>query len=256
MSDVAHAHRALAVLAEGIGTAALVAVVVGSGVMGERLAGGNAAIALLANAGATGAALYVLIAILEPVSGAHFNPLVTALASLRGRLATRAAVGYVLAQILGGIVGTLLAHAMFALPVLEIATKPRTGFGQFASEVVATLGLLATIRLGARARPDALPALVGAYIAAAYWFTASTSFANPAVTIARTLTDTFAGIRPIDAPAFIAAQALAAAAFATADRALGRMAARDASRADEPPGDLDAHAPSPVVPPQAGARLH
>ncbi len=201
--DSLYAQR---LLAEGIGTALLLAIVVGSGIMGERLALGNAAVALLANAAATGAGLYVLIALLAPVSGAHFNPLVSAMASLRGDMTVAEALGYVAAQIIGALVGVLLAHAMFDLPLLQLSAHMRTGAGQWLSEIIATSGLLATILLGSRARPQSLPALIGAYIFTAYWFTASTSFANPAVAIARAFTDTFSGIRPIDVPAFIFAQ--------------------------------------------------
>ena len=197
---------ALRLFAEGIGTALLLAIVVGSGIMGERLALGNAAVALLANAAATGAGLYVLIALLGPVSGAHFNPLVTAMTSLRGDMAVADALGYITVQIIGALVGVLLAHAMFDLPLLQLSTHARTGAGQWLSEIVAAAGLLATILLGSRARPQSLPALIGAYIFTAYWFTASTSFANPAVAIARAFTDTFSGIRPVDVPAFILAQ--------------------------------------------------
>ncbi len=193
-------------LAEGLGSAALLAIVVGSGIMGDRLAQGNAAIALLANAFATGAGLFVLITLLAPISGAHFNPLVTALMWWRGEHRARDASAYVAAQVLGAIAGVWLAHAMFDMPLWQISTKARSGYGQWLSEAVATSGLLATILLGQRSRPAATPALVGSYIMAAYWFTASTSFANPAVTIARALTNTFAGIRPADVAGFVAAQ--------------------------------------------------
>jgi len=187
----------------------LLAVVVGSGILGERLDAGNAAIALLANSIATGAGLFVLISVLSPISGAHFNPAVSCVFWRRGELSASRFVTYVAAQVAGAVVGVWIAHAMFDLPVLQAGVKVRTGTGQWISEGVATGGLLATILLGLRANARAVPALVAAYIAAAYWFTASTSFANPAVTIARSLTDTFAGIRAIDVPGFIAAQSLA-----------------------------------------------
>lgn len=193
-------------LAEFAGTAALLAVVVGSGIMAETLAQGNAAVALLANAAATGAGLYVLIALLGPVSGAHFNPVVTATAWWCGERGGVESVGYAAAQLAGAVAGVWLAHLMFDLPLLQIGVKMRSGPGQWISETVATAGLLATILLASRHRPQALPALVAAYITAAYWFTASTSFANPAVTVARALTRTFAGIRPEDAGGFIFAQ--------------------------------------------------
>ncbi len=200
-----------AVLAEFIGTAALLAIVVGSGVMGERLDAGNAAVALLANSLATGAGLYVLISILGPISGAHFNPAVSATFWRRGDISASKFGTYVIAQIAGAGIGVWIAHAMFDLQVLQASEKVRTGIGQWISETVATGGLLATILLGLRANAKAVPALVACYITAAYWFTASTSFANPAVTIARSLTNTFAGIRAADVPGFIAAQATAVA---------------------------------------------
>ena len=162
--------------------------------------------ALLANSTATGLMLYVLIVLFAPISGAHFNPIVSLAFAWRGAIGWRKALLYIPAQIVGALAGVILAHAMFGLPLLELGTKARTGWPQCLSEGVATAGLLATIFLGHRARPSALPALVGAYIAAAYWFTASTAFANPAVTIARAFTDTFAGIRPLDVPAFLIAQ--------------------------------------------------
>mgnify|MGYP002778066512 FL=1 len=193
-------------LAEGLGTALLLAGVVGSGVMGVDLAGGNSAIALLANASATAALLYVLIVGLGPISGAHFNPAVTLVMGLRGELGARDAMGYVVAQTAGAVAGVVLAHAMFDLAWLQPGTRVRTGASQWLSEGVATFGLLLTILLGTKHRPAAVPALVAAYIFAAYWFTASTSFANPAVTLARSLTQTFAGIRPSDVAAFAAAQ--------------------------------------------------
>lgn len=196
--------------AELLGTALLLATVVGSGVMGSRLAQGNDALALLANAGATACALYVLIVVFGPISGAHFNPAVTLVQRLRGELDNREAAGYLLAQIAGALLGVLLAHAMFDLALFQPGTRERTGAAQWLSEGVATFGLLLTILLGLRHRAEAIPALVASYIFAAYWFTASTSFANPAVTLARALTQSFAGIRPVDAPGFIVAQLLGA----------------------------------------------
>jgi glycerol uptake facilitator-like aquaporin len=186
--------------AEALGTMLLVATVVGSGIMAERLAGGNVAVALAGNTAATGAVLYVLITLFGPLSGAQFNPVVSWLTAPAHRPAL------ILVQIAGAIAGTLLAHAMFGLPPIEPSTHVRAGAGQWLSEGVATFGLLLVIRLGVALRPAALPALVALWIVAGYWFTASTSFANPAVTIARALTDSFSGIRPLDVPAFIAAQ--------------------------------------------------
>lgn len=203
-------------VAEALGSALLLAVVVGSGIMGERLSGGNVAIALLGNTLATGAALVVLIWVFGPISGAHFNPAVTLVAALRRELPVALALAYPLAQVLGGIAGVWTAHAMFGEPILQVSTKLRSGGDQTFAEVVATFGLLATILGVSRFRPDSTPMAVGLYITAAYWFTASTSFANPAVTVARSLSDTFAGIAPASAPAFILAQfvgALLAAAL-------------------------------------------
>jgi glycerol uptake facilitator-like aquaporin len=191
---------------EALGTALLLAVVVGSGIMGERLAGGNLAIALLANAIATGAALYALITTLGPISGSHFNPLVTIIERAEGKLCTKLMLGYVACQFVGAIAGVLAAHAMFELPMWLPSQHIRTGPAQWWSEVVATFGLITVILYCAKNKSNSIPAVVGMYITAAYWFTASTSFANPAVTVARSLTDTFAGIRPIDAPGFMAAQ--------------------------------------------------
>jgi len=193
--------------AEGVGTAFLVMAVVGSGIMGERLAGGNAAVALLANAIATGGILVAVIVALAPLSGAHLNPIVTLAAAALGDLSKRDVLPYIVAQCVGAIVGTGTAHAMFALPLFQLSQHRRDGAGQWLGEVVATLGLLMVIR---RCRSYGAPIVavaVAVYIVAAYWFTSSTSFANPAVTIARSLTDTFAGIRPADAPGFILAQA-------------------------------------------------
>lgn len=194
------------VIAEFIGTAFLVAAVVGSGIMAERLSGGNVAIALLANTIATGAALVALIAAFGPISGAHFNPVVSLMDSIDGGLAWSEAPCYIASQIAGGICGTMLAHLMFGLAVISLSTHARSGRAQFLSECIATFGLVIVIWGAARFRSIAVPFGVGAYITAAYWFTASTSFANPAVTIARCLSDTFAGIRPKDAPWFVLAQ--------------------------------------------------
>jgi glycerol uptake facilitator-like aquaporin len=197
-------------LAEFIGTAILLATVVGSGIMGVALSGGNDGVALLANAAATAGALYVLIVILGPISGAHFNPVVTLAMRLRGESTTGEAVAYILVQVVAAVAGVLLAHAMFELPLIQPGTHVRTGMAQWLSEGVAMFGLLLTILLGVRHRPGAVPALVASYIFAAYWFTASTSFANPAVTIARSLTQTFAGIRIVDIPGFVIAQGASA----------------------------------------------
>lgn len=200
--------------AEGAGTALLLAAVVGSGIMGERLAGGNVAIALLANTLATGAALVALILCFGPISGAHFNPVVTLAEAVQGKLPARSAAAYVAVQVAGAFAGVLLAHLMFGEPAFTASTHERSGPAQALSEGVASFGLLAVIAGCARRQPNAVPFAVAAWITAAYWFTASTSFANPAVTLARAATDTFAGIRPADVPAFVAAQ-LAGAALAT-----------------------------------------
>jgi glycerol uptake facilitator-like aquaporin len=197
-----------ALLAEALGTTVLLATVVGSGIMGVALSQGNDGVALLANASATAAILYVLIVILGPISGAHFNPAVTLAMRLRGVLDTRTTLAYIAVQVIAAIVGVALAHAMFDQALLQPGTHPRPGTGQWLSEGVATFGLLLTILLGAKHRPAAVPVLVGAYIFAAYWFTASTSFANPAVTLARSLTQSFAGIRPADVPGFVIAQVI------------------------------------------------
>ena len=194
------------VVAEFLGTGFLVAAVVGSGIVGERLSSGNVAIALLANTIATGAALAALILAFMPISGAHLNPVVSMTEALRGGIAWNEAGLYVTAQVCGGIAGTACADLMFALPVFSISNHARTGAAQWFSEFVATFGLLVVIRTVARFNPDWLPFAVATYIAAAYWFTASTSFANPAMAIARSLSDTFAGIRPMDVPAFLVAQ--------------------------------------------------
>lgn len=192
--------------AEALATGLLVATVVGSGIMGERLAGGNVAIALLANTLATGAALVALILTFGPISGAHMNPVVTLAVAMERELAWSDAPVYITAQVSGGVAGTMAAHAMFGLPLLSLSTHARHGGAQAFSEFVATFGLLSVIWGCSRSRPAATPFAVGAYITAAYWFTASTSFANPAVTIARCLTNSFAGIRPSDVPAFLVAQ--------------------------------------------------
>ena len=210
--------------AEFIGTLFLLAAVVGSGIMGEALAGGNDAIALLGNTAATGAMLAVLITVFGPISGAHFNPAVTLAFVLRREIAGGLAVAYVIAQVLGGLVGMMLAHAMFDLDLLQSATKARAGAGQWFAEGLATFGLVATILGTLRARPSAVPAMVGLYITAGYWFTASTSFANPAVTLARAWTDTFSGILPAHAPAFVLAQLVGAAAAVALFRWLEREA--------------------------------
>ena len=192
------------VVAEALGTCMLVATVVGSGIMADRLTG-DTALALLGNTLPTGAMLVVLITIFGPISGAHFNPVVTLLMARRGGMAGLAP-HYIMAQVAGGVMGTLLAHAMFGLPLFELSSTQRSGFGQALAEAVATFGLIATILAGVKFRPDAVAWLVGLYITAAYWFTASTSFANPAVTVARALTDTFAGIAPASVPVFVLAQ--------------------------------------------------
>jgi glycerol uptake facilitator-like aquaporin len=195
--------------AEALGTALLVATVVGSGIMAESLTK-DVALALLGNTLPTGAMLAVLITIFGPISGAHFNPAVTLVFVLKRDLPARDAILYVAAQVTGGILGTMAAHLMFALPLLDLSMKARTGGAQWFAESVATFGLVATILAGIRFERSAVPWLVGLYITAAYWFTASTSFANPAVAIARSLTNTFSGIRPVDLPGFIAAQLLGA----------------------------------------------
>lgn len=201
--------HARALAAEALGTGILVATVVGSGIMADRLTD-DVALALLANTLPTGAILVVLITILGPLSGAHFNPAVTLVFALHRALEPRAALSYVPCQIVGGVLGALLAHAMFELPIWQASTTVRSGTAQWLAEGVAAFGLVFTILAGLRYRSDAIPWLVGLYITAAYWFTASTSFANPAVAIARSFTDTFAGIRPLDLPGFIIAELLGA----------------------------------------------
>jgi glycerol uptake facilitator-like aquaporin len=209
-------------LAVGLGTLLLLACVVGSGIMGVQLAQGNDAIALLANAAATAGVLYVLISVLGPVSGAHFNPVVSLAMRVQGRLDNRELIAYIAVQIAGAIAGVLLAHAMFGLPLLQPGTHVRSGAAQWLSEGVASFGLVLTILLALRQKSNAIPALVAAYIFAAYWFTASTSFANPAVTLARALTQTFAGIRPEDVGGFVLAQLAGALAALAAERVLAR----------------------------------
>ena len=207
-----------AAAAEAIGTALLLAIVVGSGVIGERLAQGNLAVALLANAGATGAGLYVLIVVFRPISGAHFNPVVSAIAAFGGRLSSRQAMVYALAQCSGAFAGVGAAHAMFGLAILQVSVRVRPTLGEGLGEVIATFGLILVISLTARFRAEAIPATVAAFITSAYWFTSSTSFANPAVTLARAMTDTFAGISPASVPLFIAGQLLGGAMAASLTR--------------------------------------
>ena len=215
MTDVRAVSLGRRVTAEAVGTALLLAAVVGSGIMAERLAGGNVALALLANTVATGAALVALILTFGPISGAHFNPAVTLAGASQRELPWRDVPAYVVAQVIGAFAGVAAAHLMFEAPLFFASRHARAGSAQAFSEFVATFGLLAVIWGCARSRPSVVPFAVAAYITAAYWFTASTSFANPAVTLARSASDTFAGIRPSDIPSFIAAQ-LAGAAAATA----------------------------------------
>ena len=197
-------------LAEGLGTLLLVATVVGSGIMAEALSGGNDAVALLGNTIATGAILVVLITLFAPISGAHFNPVVTMVMALKKQISVFDAAGYIIIQIIGGIIGTWLAHLMFDVSLLQLSDNARSGLPQYGSEIIATFGLVLTILIASRHCPDAIAMLVGLYITAAYWFTASTSFANPAVTIARSLTDSFSGIAYPDVPFFILAQIIGA----------------------------------------------
>jgi len=218
-------------LAEGLGSAFLLATVIGSGIMGAKLAGDNLALALLGNTLPTGAILVVLILILGPVSGAHFNPAVSLACALRGDLGWRETALYVPAQVAGGLVGVWAAHLMFELPLLQVSTTARTGPGQWFAEFVATFGLLLTIMGSVARTPSSTPYAVGLYIPAAYWFTASTSFANPAVTIARSLSDTFAGIGPRSVPAFVAAQLVAVAVSLTVARTLWPARRTDEDRA-------------------------
>jgi glycerol uptake facilitator-like aquaporin len=206
--------------AEGIGAFFLFACVIGSGIMASNLSGGNDGVALLANTIATGAILFVLITILGPISGAHMNPAVSLVAASRGELRWTDAGAYIIAQLAFGIAGAWAAHLMFDLPTLQVSVRARTGLGQWAGEAIATFGLILTILGAVRFRRSAVPAAVGLYISAAYWFTSSTSFANPAITVARSLSDTFAGIAPQDVPAFIVAQFIGAALAALAARQL------------------------------------
>jgi glycerol uptake facilitator-like aquaporin len=212
--------------AEFAGSLLLTAVVIGSGIMGERLAVGNAAVALLANTLATAAILFVLITALAPISGAHFNPAVTLIAALRRELSVPSSLAYMILQIVGCVTGAWLAHALYGLPLLQLSTHVRAGGAQMLSEGVATFALVACILLVSRTRPNAVPAAVALTIAAGYWWTSSTSFANPAITLARALSDTFAGIRPQDAPAFIASQFAGALAAWAACAWLYRAPAR------------------------------
>ena len=193
-------------ISEAIGSFFLFATVIGSGVMGDSLSGGNVAVALLGNTMATGAMLFVLITMLGPISGAHFNPAVSLVMRLRGELSTAGLAAYTLAQIGGGVLGVWAAHVMFAMPVVQFSHHTRTGTGQWLGEFIATFGLLLTILGTIKSRPQWVPVSVALYITAAYWFTSSTSFANPAITIARSLSDTFAGIAPVDIPGFVVAQ--------------------------------------------------
>jgi glycerol uptake facilitator-like aquaporin len=205
-----------AAAAEGIGTGLLLAVVVGSGIMGERLAQGNMAVALLANSIATGAGLYALISIFGPVSGAHFNPVVSGVSVWDGRLSGYRGIVYVLAQVSGAFGGVVAAHAMFGMPIVQMSARTRPTLGEGLGEVIATFGLILVIALASRFKAEAIPMVVAAFITSAYWFTSSTSFANPAVTFARAMTDTFAGISPSSVPLFIGGQvagAIAAALF-------------------------------------------
>ena len=199
-----------AVFAEALGSFLLFATVIGSGIMAEQLAGGNVAVALLGNTLATGAMLFVLITMLGPISGAHFNPAVSLVFRLRGELTTVAALTYVAAQLIGGILGVWAAHLMFDLPILQFSDKARTGIGQWAGELIATFGLVLTILGTLRSRQEWVPVSVALYIVAAYWFTSSTSFANPAITVARSLSHSFAGIAPVDVAGFVVAQVMGA----------------------------------------------
>jgi glycerol uptake facilitator-like aquaporin len=220
--------------AEFLGSAFLLATVIGSGIMGERLAGGNVAIALLANTIPTGAILIVLITMLGPISGAHFNPAVTAVFLLKKEIGTSEACAYIVVQVLGALLGVLAAHLMFGEAMLQISAKVRPGPSQWFSEWVAAFGLVVTILLTLRANRGAVPMAVGLYITAAYWFTASTSFANPAVTVARAFSDTFAGIRPMDVPPFIIAQLVGAVSALYVCRWLGGEASNEPSQVRAP----------------------
>lgn len=226
--------------AESIGSAMLLAAVVGSGIMADRLSGGNDAIALLANAVATAAALVALILTFGPVSGAHFNPAVSIADAAQGGLRWRNVPAYVLAQVLGAVLGVWTAHVMFGERLFMVSLRARSGPAQLLSEFVATFGLVSVVWGCSRRRPDAVPFAVAAYIAAAYWFTASTSFANPAVTVARALTDTFTGIRPADVPGFIVAQLAGAATATVLFRWLVPSLPRSAERAVVPQSEMSA----------------
>ena len=208
------------IVAEGVGAFFLFACVIGSGIMAERLAGGNEALALVANSMATGAILFVLITMLGPISGAHMNPAVSLVAASRRELSWSDGTAYIAAQLVFGVLGTLAAHLMFDLPILQVSAKARTGIGQWTGEAIATFGLVLTILGTVRFRQAWVPATVALYITAAYWFTSSTSFANPAITVARSLSNTFAGIAPSDVPLFIVAQLLGAASAALLARSL------------------------------------
>ena len=221
------------VVAEGLGTALLLATVIGSGIMGERLAAGNVAIALLANTLATVGGLYILIELFGPVSGAHFNPAVSLVMATRGNLGRAVLLPYVAVQLLGAAVGAWMAHAMFELPILQLSTKVRSGPGQWFAEAVATSGLLLVVLRASQARAAAM---VACYIGAAYWFTASTSFANPAAAFGRMLSDTFAGIAPASVPGFVLAQLAGAALAVAAHAALGP--AGDGTSPQETAGDM------------------
>jgi len=231
------------VVAEALGTALLLASVVGSGIMGERLSGGNVAIALLASTMATGAALVALIIAFGPISGAHFNPAVTLADAFQGGIAWHNVPAYVAAQLAGAFAGVAAAHLMFGEPILAASQRVRSGNGQLFSEFVATFGLLAVIWGCARRQSSAVPFAVGAYITSAYWFTASTSFANPAVTLARAFTNTFSGIRPIDAPGFVLMQLIGAAAATALFRWLAPLPAKHQERiqGDQTEGTVSLH---------------
>ena len=237
MTSMRSTSKAQRLGAEFLGTAFLLATVIGSGIMGERLAGGNVAIALLGNTIPTGAMLVVLITMLGPISGAHFNPAVTAVFLLRKEIEAAEAGGYAAVQVLGAVLGVLAAHLMFDETLLQVSAKVRAGPSQWFSEWVAAFGLVATVLLTLEASRGAVPAAVGLYITAAYWFTASTSFANPAVTIARALSDTFAGIRPADVVPFVIAQLAGAASALYVCRWLGAKPADSATRTERAPAE-------------------
>jgi glycerol uptake facilitator-like aquaporin len=229
-------------LAEALGTALLLTVVIGSGVMGERLAGGNAAIALLANALATVGGLYILIEVFGPISGAHFNPAVSLVMASRGELAAMLVVPYIAAQLVGAVAGAWLAHAMFDMSILQFSTKLRSGLGLWIAEAVATFGLLLVIL---RAPPPRVAAMVAAYIGAAYWFTASTSFANPAAALGRMFSDSFAGIAPSSVPGFVVAELIGAGLAVVVHRALTDRSASAVAAISEVPPHPSLKRPSP-----------